>query len=160
MEVRHLQSIQILTMSVGDARDAEEIQYFTGIKDRAYLWLAERCLAGEPQFKASDVKEKFLSTSSTIIEEVCKALVTENKAVVEGRGRVSVYVLDFVKARKFLPEVEAQHHARTGMDPPAAMRPIKNEKRSEQEVCQVTFNFIYLDSKSFTFVMIGSIILN
>ena len=47
---------------------------FIGIKDRAYLWLAERCLAGEPQFKASDVKEKFLSTSSTIIEEVAKLI--------------------------------------------------------------------------------------
>ena len=118
-------------MILGDARDKQEILYFNGIKEKAYLWLAERCLAGEPQFKASDVKEKFLSTSSTIIEEVCKALVTENKAVVEGRGRISVFVLDLVKARKFLPVVEAQHHARAGMDPTAVMRPIKIEKRSE-----------------------------
>lgn len=106
-------------MIVNGSSDPQEMQYFCGIKDKAYLWLAARCVAGEPQFKASDVKEKFLSISSTIIEEVCKALVSENLAVIEGRGRVSVYVLDMVKARKRTCMLEESVYTSVLSPPPA-----------------------------------------
>ena len=77
--------------------------HFNFVKEKVYLWLAIRGVEGEKQFKLSDAKEKFLSTSSTVIDKVVLALVDEGKATVEGRGRVSTYVLDMAQARKIAP---------------------------------------------------------
>ena len=67
-----------LTMS-----EEDEGSHFRGVKDKVYLWLAIRGMSGESSYKASDVKEKFLSTSSTVIDRVVTALVDEGKAKVE-----------------------------------------------------------------------------
>lgn len=82
---------------------SEHEDHFQGVKERVYLWLAIRGMSGESQYKASDVKEKFLSTSSTVVDRVVAALVEDGKSSIEGRGRVSTYQLDMALARRIVP---------------------------------------------------------
>ena len=107
----------------------EQDAYILGIKNKAYLWLAERCVAGQPNYKASDVKSNFMSISSAIIDRICEVLVEEGKATIEGRGRVSLYVLDEVKARKALPVPEVVRVV------PKVVK-VKEVESDEVDVCQ------------------------
>jgi hypothetical protein len=61
------------------SQDLEELEYCRGIKDKVFLWLAEKCVAGDDQFKMSDLKDHFKTLSPQLLQTACDTLLTEKK---------------------------------------------------------------------------------
>ena len=89
-------------MSSSDAED-----FFCKKKEMIFKWLAEQFVAGnplyKPNFKASNVRAQFASTSSTMVDDIITALVTGGQAHIESEGRVVVYRVDEANANVVAP---------------------------------------------------------
>ena len=68
-------------------------------RELIYQWLADQSVIGNSSFKASDVKSKFATISSKLVDDIIEILVTEGKVRKEGSGRVQNFEVDEPKAR-------------------------------------------------------------
>mmetsp|Transcript_24099 Transcript_24099/g.23159 ORF Transcript_24099/g.23159 Transcript_24099/m.23159 type:complete len:258 (+) Transcript_24099:97-870(+) len=85
--------------------DLGELEYLKGIKDKVFLWLAERSLSGDEQFKISDLKDHFKTMSPQLLQQACDTLLIEKKISVPDRpGRILMYTIDKCEALKVAPK--------------------------------------------------------
>lgn len=82
--------------------------FFCEKKKAIFQWLADQSYSGNSLFKASDVKVKFLSTSSVLVDEIIAVLVSEGMAHIEETKRIITYKVDIPRALQVanIPEVK------------------------------------------------------
>ena len=87
-------------------------------RELIYQWLADQSVIGKSSFKASDVKSKFATISSKLVDDIIEILVTEGKVRKEGSGRVQNFEVDEPKAKliaRFPVSREEPNHSSVGV---------------------------------------------